>query len=100
MNYLGSACTRMPRLVSSIVLLVAALLVTLAAKPVIAQDALSHRSYITPFPNGDRYRVVVLGDKEAEGLWSGLYRDFEADPTVDVLNQSKKWTGTPRLARF
>lgn len=80
-------------IVGSIVLLLAALLVSTAQQPVAAQDALSHRSYITPFPNGDRYRVVVLGDGDAEGLWSGLYRTFEGDLTVDVLNQSKKWTG-------
>jgi hypothetical protein len=100
MSCLGNVCTRTPRLVGSILLLIAALVVPLAPKPVLAQDALSHRSYITPFPNGDRYRVVVLGDKQAEGLWNGLYRDFEADPTVDVLNQSKKWTGFTDPKRF
>jgi hypothetical protein len=78
----------MSRLIGSIVLLFAALVVSAASTPVAAQDALSHRSYITPFPNGDRYRVVVLGDGEADGLWSGLYRTFEEDLTVDVLNQS------------
>ena len=59
MSSLGNACTRMPRLINSIVLLFAVLLIPLAPKPVMAQDALSHRSYITPFPNGDRYRVVA-----------------------------------------
>ena len=100
MSCLGNSCTRMPLLINSIVLLFAVLLIPLAPKPVMAQDARSHRSYITPFPNGDRYRVVVLGDKQAEGLWNGLYRDFEADPTVDVLNQSKKWTGFTDPKRF
>lgn len=90
----------MPRLIGSIVLLLAALLVSTASTPVAAQDALAHRSYITPFPNGDRYRVVVLGDGEADGLWSGLYRSFEEDLTVDVLNQSKKWTGFTDPTRY
>lgn len=90
----------MPRLVGLIALLLAALLVSTASAPVVAQDALSHRSYITPFPNGDRYRVVVLGDGEADGLWSGLYRTYEEDLTVDVLNQSKKWTGFTDPKRY
>ena len=90
----------MPRLIGSIVLLLAALLVSTASTPVAAQDALAHRSYITPFPNGDRYRVVVLGDGDADGLWSGLYRTFEEDLTVDVLNQSKKWTGFTDPTRY
>ncbi|ODR96521.1 hypothetical protein AUC70_14680 [Methyloceanibacter stevinii] len=90
----------MPRLIGSIVLLLAALLVSTASTPVAAQDALAHRSYITPFPNGDRYRVVVLGDGDADGLWSGLYRSFEEDLTVDVLNRSKKWTGFTDPKRY
>lgn len=100
MSRLRIICTRMPRLVGLIALLLAALLVSTASAPVVAQDALSHRSYITPFPNGDRYRVVVLGDGEADGLWSGLYRTYEEDLTVDVLNQSKKWTGFTDPKRY
>lgn len=90
----------MTRLIGSIVLLLAALLVSTASTPVAAQDALAHRSYITPFPNGDRYRVVVLGDGDADGLWNGLYRTFEEDLTVDVLNRSKKWTGFTDPKRY
>lgn len=97
MSCLGEFCTPMSRSLGPIALLFAVLL---APMPVVAQDALSHRSYITPFPNGDRYRVVVLGDAQGEGLWNGLYRDFESDPTVDVLNQSKKWTGFTDPKRF
>jgi uncharacterized protein len=100
MSRLRYICTRMSRLIGSIVLLFAALLVSAALTPLAAQDALSHRSYITPFPNGDRYRVVVLGDGDADGLWSGLYRTFEEDLTVDVLNQSKKWTGFTDPTRY
>ena len=90
----------MSRSIAIMVLLLAALLVPAGSSPVAAQDSLSHRSYITPFPNGDRYRVVVLGDKQGEGLWNGLYRTFEEDPTVDVLNQSKKWTGFTDPKRY
>lgn len=90
----------MPRLISLIALTLAALLWPLMPQPVAAQDALAHRSYITPFPNGDRYRVVVLGDGLGEGLWNGLYRTFEDNPSVDVLQQSKKWTGFTDPKRF
>ena len=100
MSRLRNIRTLMPRFIASIVLLLAALLAPAATSPVAAQDALAHRSYITPFPNGDRYRVVVLGDGDGEGLWSGLYRTFEEDATVDVLNQSKKWTGFTDPKRY
>lgn len=103
---IGVRCLRMSRLFSRPKHLAAALvlsltpLLSLAPLPATAQDALAHRSYITPFPNGDRYRVVVLGDAMGEGLWSGLYRTFEDDPTVDVLQQSKKWTGFTDPKRY
>ncbi len=92
--------TLMRRSIGSFLLLLAATLVPTGSTPAVAQDALAHRSYITPFPNGDRYRVVVLGDAGGEGLWNGLYRTFEEDPTVDVLNQSKKWSGFTDPKRF
>jgi len=90
----------MPRLIGLIALTLAAYLLPVTPQPVAAQDALAHRSYITPFPNGDRYRVVVLGDGLGEGLWNGLYRTFEDNPSVDVLQQSKKWTGFTDPKRF
>ena len=66
----------------------------MAGQPVVAQtDQPAHRSYITPFPNGDRYRIVVVGDSLGEGLWGGLYRAFEDDPTLDFIQRSKKSTG-------
>ena len=96
----GRSYIRMPRFVALIALVLAVLLPASVSTPAGAQDALAHRSYITPFPNGDRYRVVVLGDGLGEGLWNGLYRSFEGDPTVDVLQQSKKWTGFTDPKRY
>jgi len=58
------------------------------------------RSYINPFPNGDRYRVVVLGDSLGEGLWSGLYRAFQDDPTIEFIQKSKPSTGFSRTDTF
>ena len=58
------------------------------------------RSYINPFPNGDRYRVVVIGDSLGDGLWSGLYRAFEDDATIDFIQKSKPSTGFSRTDSF
>ena len=65
----------------------------LGSSPAAAQNTPSHRSYINPFPNGDRYRIVVLGDSMGEGLWEGLYRAFEDDATLEFVQRSKKGTG-------
>lgn len=61
-----------------------------------AQTTEFQRSYIDPFPRGDRYRVLVIGDSLADGLWSGLYRAFEEDPTMEVINRAKTGTGFTR----
>jgi hypothetical protein len=58
------------------------------------------RSYINPFPNGDRYRVVVLGDSLGEGLWSGLYRAFEEDKTLEFIQQAKPNSGFARIDTY
>ena len=91
---------RMPRLFIQVSVFVLALMLIPAPRPLLAQDTPAHRSYINPFPNGDRYRVVVLGDGTAEELWDGLYRAFEDDPTVDFIQQSQKRTGFSDVRRF
>jgi uncharacterized protein len=58
------------------------------------------RSYINPFPNGDRYRVVVLGDSLGEGLWSGLYRAFEEDKTLEFIQHAKPNSGFARTDSY
>ncbi len=66
--------------------------------PAMAQQGTTpvQRSYINPFPNGDRYRVIVLGDSLGDGLWSGLYRAFEDDATLEFIQRSKASTGFAR----
>ena len=58
------------------------------------------RSYINPFPNGDRYRVVVLGDSLGDGLWSGLYRAFEEDKTLEFIQHAKPNSGFARTDTY
>ena len=78
-----------------------ALMLGLAGQHALAQsDQPAHRSYITPFPNGDRYRIVVVGDSLGEGLWGGLYRTFEDDPTLDFIQRSQKATGFVNTRRY
>src|SRR4029078_13409352 len=55
------------------------------------------RTYVNPFPKGDRYRVVVLGDSLGDGLWSGLYRTSEEDKNLEIVNRSKVSTGFVRV---
>ena len=75
------------RCVSWVAMLLAGLILWVA--PALAQQGTPpvQRSYINPFPNGDRYRVVVLGDSLGDGLWSGLYRAFEDDATSGVRSE-------------
>jgi hypothetical protein len=69
--------------------------------PALAQGAAPvQRSYINPFPNGDRYRVVVLGDSLGEGLWSGLYRAFEEDKTLEFIQHAKPNSGFARTDTY
>jgi len=78
-----------------------ALVLGFAGQPAVAQsDQPTHRSYITPFPNGDRYRIVVVGDSLGEGLWGGLYRTFEDDPTLDFIQRSQGATGFASTRRY
>lgn len=77
------------------------LVLTSFASPVGAQDAPAvQRSYINPFPNGDRYRIIVIGDSLAEGLWGGLYRTFEEDPTLEFINGTKPSSGLARTDNY
>jgi len=70
--------------------------------PAMAQQGTTpvQRSYINPFPNGDRYRVVVLGDSLGDGLWSGLYRAFEEDATLEFMQRAKPSTGFARTDAY
>jgi uncharacterized protein len=56
-------------------------------------------SYINPFPTGDRYRILVIGDSLGDGLWQGLYRAFQEDKNLEFINRSKA-TGRPRAQRL
>lgn len=81
----------------SVAVVIGLVLCALWLVPAMAQGTTPvQRSYINPFPNGDRYRVVVIGDSLGDGLWSGLYRAFEDDATLEFIQKSKASTGFAR----
>lgn len=53
-------------------------------------------TYVTPFPDSESYRIVVLGDSLADGVWAGLVQAFGDDPQIEVL---KKTDGANGLTR-
>jgi len=57
------------------------------------------RSFITPFPQTDRYQVHVIGDGLAEGMASGLEAAFDKDGTVKIINSAKYSSGLARPDR-
>ena len=72
----------------------------LAPSGALAQAVQFQRSYIEPFPKGDRYRVLVVGDSLADGLWTGLYRAFQEDGNMEVVNKSKPPSGFVRTDSY
>ena len=81
-------------------LLLAFCLPGIAPTAALAQGVVFQRSYIEPFPPGDRYRVLVVGDSLADGLWSGLYRAFQEDGNMEVVNKSKPSSGFVRADSY
>ena len=81
-------------------LLLAFCLPGLAPTAALAQGVVFQRSYIEPFPPGDRYKVLVVGDSLADGLWSGLYRAFQEDGNMEVVNKSKPSSGFVRADSY
>src|SRR5215813_15032218 len=75
-------------------------LLSFAPTHVLAQGVVFQRSYIEPFPPGDRYRVLVVGDSLADGVWSGLYRAFQEDGNMEVVNKSKPSSGFVRADSY
>ena len=94
-RHLHAPCAQLAVLAAAFFL--SLVLAGLGPQPASAQSANEfQRSYINPFPSGDRYRVVVLGDSLGDGLWSGLYRTFEDDTNLEIVKRSKVSTGFVR----
>jgi hypothetical protein len=61
-------------------------------------QALNHlsNSYVTPFPEQNRYRLYVFGDSLGDGIWAGLYRAFTPNGNMDIVKKSRVSTGFVR----
>lgn len=78
-------------------MLVAALLAVLAASaPAAAQEGPSGTSFINPFPPGDVYNLVMIGDDLADGLLAGAREVFQRDARVVVRQQTLSMNGLMR----
>lgn len=90
------------RLLALLVFSLLCLAVTAAGAYAQSREQLTRftRSYVTPFPEGDRYRLYVFGDSLGDGIWAGLYRAFQSDDNVEVVKKSKVSTGFVRVDRF
>lgn len=55
-----------------------------APRPSAAQDADTGGAFINPFPAGDIYKVVIIGDDLAEGLAAGVAQAFQSDGRVAI----------------
>ncbi len=44
-------------------------------------------AYVTPFPSGGTYKILVLGDGFADGAWVGLSSAFKGNPKIEVFKE-------------
>ena len=74
-----------------------ALAIALAGpSPVSAQEDQAGASFITPFPEGDIYKLQVVGDSLAEGALAGLVEAFGADSRLQINRRHRQVSGMLR----
>jgi uncharacterized protein len=73
-----------------------ALLAALPAGKAAAQSEPSGTSYITPFPEGDVYKLQAYGDPFADGLLAGLNESFSGDTRLQVSRKHRSLNGIAR----
>ncbi|HXE69401.1 MAG TPA: DUF459 domain-containing protein [Hyphomicrobiaceae bacterium] len=61
-----------------------------------AQEGPSGTSYLTPFPEGDTYKLQAYGDAFAEGLIEGLNEAFAGDRRIQVARKHRPLAGIAR----
>jgi len=76
--------------------LVAALALLAPALPAAAQVESTGTSYITPFPEGDVYKLQTYGDAFAEGLLAGLNEAFAGDARLQISRRHRNISGLAR----
>lgn len=53
-------------------------------------------SFITPFPEGEKYRIYVFGDSFADGVWAGLVPALTQGALAEVTNRGEEIHGLAR----
>lgn len=82
------------RLAALCVVLLALLAGSARAQP--APVASLGTSFLTPFPENDTYRLVVIGDAFAEGILEGLRESFGPETRIDVPRSHRRLAGINR----
>ncbi|MDX2289938.1 MAG: DUF459 domain-containing protein [Hyphomicrobiaceae bacterium] len=82
--------------IAAAMLLTAGLGLTVASQSAAAQDNALGGSYVTPFPEGDVYRLRVVGDWLADGMLSALQETKNREARLEI--NPKRWTLT-RVSR-
>jgi hypothetical protein len=72
------------------------LLVLAPTPPGAAQEEPTGTSYITPFPEGDVYKLQAYGDPFGEGLLGGLTEAFAGDTRLDLARRHRALAGLAR----
>ena len=75
---------------------IAMLLAFAPAVPAAAQEEPTGTSYITPFPEGDVYKLQAYGDPFAEGLLAGLTEAFAGDARLQISRRHRPLSGLAR----
>ena len=83
---------RIPRTCALLLVTLAALL-TLPVVTAHAQEDFSGNTYITPYPEGDLYRMQVYGDAFANGLLDGLVDAFSSEPRLQIQKKHRAIAG-------
>jgi hypothetical protein len=60
-----------------------------ATAPALAQTDLGSSTYITPYPEGDLYRLQVYGDAFADGLLGGLVDALSGEPRLEIQKKHR-----------
>src|ERR1700730_15653563 len=92
----GAPNTSRLRAAAGSILVALALLYAAAVTPAAGQEEPSRTSYITPFPEGDTYRLQTYAVAFAEGLLSGLIESFAGDARVQVATKHRAINGLAR----
>jgi hypothetical protein len=85
------------RAIAAALIAVLALLAPVLATSALAQEEPSGTSYVTPFPEGDVYKLQAYGDPFAEGLLAGLNEAFAGDNRLQISRKHRALAGLARI---